>query len=623
MSLGLEESRKVNEVTGGQYVVDFLASQEVETVFCITGAGNLAIVDAFSKAPQIRVVFSHHEQAAVMEAIGYSKISGKPGVALVTTGGGSSNVVTGILSAQLDSIPVFLISGNESSFHCENMHDFRAYGVQGFDSVAVLSPITKVASRVMNSGDLPEILAESWAKMISGRQGAVHVDVPMDIQRRSIGNPEPPEKVNHRDTLDSPIAQKQVLSAALKKAQRPIFYIGNGLRSSRVNSLLDELWTKTKIPFFLSWSALDLAPEDHVGNFGRLGIYGDRYGNLALQKSDLVVCLGTRLSIPQVGYDRNDFGRLAKKWVIDCDETELTKFDGPDWHTVLADATKFLEELLKNLSSSDEVIDRQDWLSDLAQMKRELPRVEQVGPRPESSSGFVHSVDVMSYLNEALDSTAIIGTDVGAALLSGHYALEIKEGQSLFTSQGLGEMGFGLPGTIGAYFADPSRQLVCLNTDGAIMFNLQELQLISQEKIPMKLFIFNNDGYSMIKISQENLFDGRYQGSTPSSGVSFPSFEKLAILFGLNYTKVSKSSDFEGGIRSALNSQGPELIEIIMDPDQKYLPRLGTSKLPDGTLVSPPLEDLEPKIDIEVLERLLGYKAHRNSYTARGLTYDE
>jgi acetolactate synthase-1/2/3 large subunit len=613
----------VNELTGGQYVVDFLASQGVDTVFCITGAGNLAIIDAFSNAPQIRIVFSHHEQAAVMEAIGYSKISGKPGVALVTTGGGSSNVVTGVLSAQLDSVPVLLISGNESSFHCENMHDFRAYGVQGFDSVAVLSPITKVSSRVMNGEDLSAVLAKSWAEMISGRQGAVHVDIPMDIQRKKIGNPELAEPVKRREILDSAKSETDELSAALKKAKRPIFYIGNGLRSSRVTPLLDELWRKTKTPFFLSWSALDFVPEDHAGNFGRLGIYGDRYANLALQKADLVVCLGTRLAIPQVGYDRNDFGRLAKKWVIDCDETELTKFDGSDWHTVLADATKFLEQLLKDLNSSNEMVDTLDWLRDLAQIKKELPRVEQVGPRPQSSSGFVHSVDVMSYLNEALDSTAIIGTDVGAALLSGHYALELKEGQNLFTSQGLGEMGFGLPGTIGSYFADPSRQLVCLNTDGAIMFNLQELQLIAQEKIPMKLFIFNNDGYSMIKISQENLFDGRYQGSTPSSGVSFPSFEKLASLFGLNYTRVSKISDFESGIKSALKSEGPELIEIIMDPDQKYLPRLGTSKLPDGTLVSPPIEDLEPKIEIEVLERLLGYKAHRNSYTARGLTYDE
>lgn len=611
----------MKEFTGARYVVDFLSSQGVDTVFCITGAGNLALVDAFSSAPQIRLVFSHHEQAAVMEAIGYSKISGKPGVALVTTGGGSSNVVTGVLSAQLDSMPVFVISGNESSFHCDNMQDFRAYGVQGFDSVSVLAPITKIATRVMNGAELPRVLDDSWAEMISGRNGAVHVDIPMDIQRRSLGEHNSPKRVGDHAIPDLSLIQVKKIAEAIKTAKKPIFYIGNGLRSPKASLLIDNLWKKTRIPFFLSWSALDMISEDHPGNFGRLGIYGDRYANIALQKADLVICLGTRLAIPQVGYDRNDFGRLANKFVIDCDKTELAKFDGAAWNPIMADATKFLEQVLQDLYSSDEPNDREDWLSDLTQIKKELPRVEQVGPRPEVSSGFVHSVDVMTYLNGALDSRAIIGTDVGAALLSGHYALEIKQGQNIFTSQGLGEMGFGLPGTIGAYFADPSRQLVCLNTDGAIMFNLQELQLINQEQIPIKLFIFNNDGYSMIKISQENLFDGRYQGSTPSSGVSFPSFEKLASLFNMNFTRVNKHSDFDTGIKSALESSGPELIEIMMDPDQRYLPRLGTSKLPDGTLVSPPLEDLEPKIELEVLERLLGYKAHRNSYSARGLEY--
>lgn len=616
-------NRNVNELSGGQYVVDFLASQGVDTVFCITGAGNLAIIDAFSSVPDIRIVFSHHEQAAVMEAIGYSRVSGKPGVALVTTGGGSSNVVTGVLSAQLDSVPVFLITGNESSFHCENMKDFRAFGVQGFDSVSVLSPITKLATRVMNSSELSDVLAESWTRMISGRAGAVHVDIPMDIQRKSIGAHNQAVKIFASKPKIPAASVIKEISSEIGNAQKAIFYIGNGLRSPHAASLLDQLWKKTKIPFCLSWSALDLIPEDHPGNFGRIGIYGDRYANIGLQKADLVVCLGTRLAIPQVGYDRNDFGRLAKKWIIDCDEIELSKFDGDQWSLVNSDATTFLEELLKELGDSSGENQNAEWLSNLSEIKGKLPRSEQVGPRPEKSSGFVHSVDVMSFLNQELDPRAIIGTDVGAALLSGHYALEIKSGQTLFTSQGLGEMGFGLPGTIGAYFAEPNRQLVCLNTDGAIMFNLQELQLISQERIPMKLFIFNNDGYSMIKISQENLFDGRYLGSTPSSGVTFPSFEKLAILFGLNYTRVSKASDFETGIRPALDSSGPELIEIIMDPDQKYLPRLGTSKLPDGSLVSPPIEDLEPKIELKILEKLLGYKAHRNSYTARGLTYDE
>jgi acetolactate synthase-1/2/3 large subunit len=235
------------------------------------------------------------------------------------------------------------------------------------------------------------------------------------------------------------------------------------------------------VPAFLSWSALDLLPESHGSNFGRIGIYGDRFANISLQKADLVVCVGTRLAIPQVGYDKNDFGRNAQKWVIDCDPIELSKFTGEAWNTLLGDGATFINALLNEIDSSGGVPVTSEWLNELHEIRSSIPRNEQVGPRPGDDSGFVHSVDVMTFLNKSLSDTAIIGTDVGAALLSGHYALEIKGSQKLFTSQGLGEMGFGLPGTLGASFAAPDRQLICLNTDGAIMFNLQELQLISQE----------------------------------------------------------------------------------------------------------------------------------------------
>lgn len=606
------------EITGGQYVVDFLAAQGVETVFCITGAGNLAIVDAFATHPEIKVIFSHHEQAAVMEAQGYSRISGKPGVALVTTGGGTSNVVTGVLSAQLDSVPVLVISGNESSFQCDAMANFRAYGVQGFDSVSVLKPVTKMSSRSMSTSELERDIAAVWESMTSGRQGAVHLDIPMDIQRRSFKPTSSPEAVAKVPLLRASSAQIKTIALAISRANRPVIYFGNGIRSAKSKELLQQVWDATNIPFFMSWSALDLLPESHAANYGRVGIYGDRSANISLQKSDLVLCVGTRLAIPQVGYNRNDFARNAEKWVIDCDSIELTKFDGPAWNTVTSDATYFLEQLIFELENHTKS-ELSGWHEDLRLVQSRLPRDAQVGPRPSEESGYVHSVDVMKHLNRSLNQDAVIGTDVGAALLSGHYALEIRDGQNLFTSQGLGEMGFGLPGTLGAYFADPSRQLICLNTDGAIMFNLQELQLIAQESIPVKLFIFNNEGYSMIKISQENLFDARYAGSSPSSGVSFPSFEKLAAAFNLNYTRVEHACEFGSKIDPALASTRAELIEIMMDPNQKYLPRLGTSKLANGELVSPPLEDLDPKIDLRLLEELLGTTAHANSYAARGL----
>ncbi|MSW12215.1 MAG: hypothetical protein F2884_01370, partial [Actinobacteria bacterium] len=253
---------------------------------------------------------------------------------------------------------------------------------------------------------------------------------------------------------------------------------------------------------------------------------------------------------------------------------------------------------------------------------QKLPRSEQIGAAVGSAHE-VHSFDVINFLNSVLHEDAIVATDVGAGLLTGHYALAAKGTQRIFTSQGLGEMGFGLPGAIGAHFADPKRQLICLNTDGAIMFNLQELQLVKHHKIPMKLFIFNNDGYTMIKISQQNLFDARVSGSDINSGISFPLFSDLAKTFGFEYCLIDNISSFESALRPALESPEAVLIEIKMSPDQKYLPRLATSKLADGTLVSPPLEDLDPMISIESLRDLLGYQPHANSYKSRGLPYEQ
>jgi acetolactate synthase-1/2/3 large subunit len=608
--------------TTGDQIVEFLIAQNVDTVFCITGAGNLAIVDAFSRYPKIRLVFSHHEQACVMEAIGYSKTSGKPGVALVTTGAGTSNALTGIVSAQMDSVPVLVISGNESSFHCESMKNFRAFGVQGFDSVAVMSPVTKLSTRVSSPESAVVEMSNAWQTMISERKGAVHVDVPMDIQRRAASSAPKPTLVSQLVPTKTAAPSLKELVQDFVKAEHPMLYVGNGLRGTGAKDLLSRFWEKFRIPMVLSWSALDLIPEAHEGNFGRVGIYGDRSSNIAIQKADFLLCLGTRLAIPQVGYDRNDFARNAVKWVVDIDPIELTKNTGEKWNGIHFDAFEFLVELEKQLDASGHRPVLSEWLSELENLKTQLPRFKQYGSSKENVEGYLHSLAVISSLNTSLRQDSIVVTDVGAGLLSGHYGLEAKAEQTIFTSQGLGEMGFGLPGAIGAHFAAPERQLVCLNTDGAIMFNLQELEVVRYFSIPLKLFIFNNSGYGMIKVSQDNLFEGRLSGINSSTGISFPNFESLAETFGLNYTKLSNSRDLGDPLARALDSNKCELIEVMMDPDQKYLPRLSTTKLQDGSLASPPIEDLDPKIDISLLEGLLGYRATPGSYRSRGLQID-
>ena len=601
-------------LSGGDVLVQVLIEKKVKKIFAITGAGNLAIIDAIARDSSIKLIYAHHEQAAVMEAQGYARVTGEIGVALVTTGGGSSNVTTGVLSAYLDSIPILLISGNESSFHCANPYDLRAYGVQGFNSTESLKPITKLAVRIKSVSDVEVTIRDSINLALENRMGPVHIDFPMDLQRKVAGEQ---SVFSIKKKAQKEVDKKSIagLIDNLKSAKAPLIYFGNGIRNTKSIELAKKIIHDLRIPYLVSWSAIDLFPESDILNVGRVGIYGDRHANILLQKSDLLVAIGTRLAIPQLGYDKKDFARKAKKWVVEIDPTECAKFEDLGWEILNNDAGQVMEEITTELKLP---LDLEIWRSDCIYMKKAFPRMEQLGPPPSDKSTQIHSGEVLNYLNSALAVDALVVTDVGAALLNGHYLYEHTGSRRFFTSQGLGEMGFGLPAAIGAYFADPSKQLVCLNTDGAIMFNLQELQVVSEHKIPMKLFIFNNSGYSMIRISQENLFAGRLEGSTIESGVSFPAFEDIAKTFGFNHVKIRNSDDLEL-FDQILVSPNAELIEVMMDPEQKYFPRLATNKLPDGTLVSPPIEDLDPKIDIELLEKMLGYKPHENSFRARGL----
>lgn len=600
-----------------------LTKRGLSTLFCITGAGNLALVDALERRGDVEVIYCHHEQAVVMAAQGYARLSGKVGVALVTTGGGAANAFTGILSANLDSIPLVVISGNESSYHCSGMDQFRAYGVQGFDSVNSLRPVTKMASRIMSEEDITSTLHRSWLAASTGRMGVSFIDFPMDIQRmvvdrspsQSDGKYPAAEEVSV--LLDSaPVAS---CAASLSRAKRPMLYLGNGVRGKPTPSMLRSLIERHQLPFFLSWSAVDLIEDEHPLNMGRVGIYGDRAANILLQKCDFLLCVGTRLAIPQTGYDKGDFARNAERWVVDVDSTELSKFSPPGWQTIATTAEAFIRELDSALAVLDFPI-ADSWINECGRVWDKIPREAQVGPKPEPDSGRVHSSDVIGVLNAVLPSSAVVVTDVGAGLLSGHYSIRIKSGQRMFTSQGLGEMGFGLPAAIGAYFADKSRPIFCLDTDGALMFNLQELATVQAHRIPLRLFVFNNGGYGMIKISQDNLFESRYAGISPATGVGFPDFGELSKVFGMEHVRITSTEQLTRSLLESEHSSNAIMFEVMMSPEQQYLPRLATRRLADGSLSSPPLEDLDPPLTVNEIEDLLGYPAPEAVYAARGLS---
>jgi len=610
---------------GADLLVNLLIQRDVKTIFSITGAGNLAIIDAIIRDGRIRVVYCHHEQSVVMAAQGYARVAGDVGVALVTTGGGVSNALTGVLSAQLDSVPILLISGNESSFHCVDMANFRAFGVQGFDSVSVYAPVTKFAKRILDSSEIAATFTSAWNIARQDRCGVTFIDFPMDLQRQFVRSPEtyssPLPEQEKAPQSEPPLEQIEICALALSRSESPLIYLGNGVRHAVSLRKAVALVEQHQLPFVLSWSAIDLIEDSHPLNMGRVGIYGDRAANILLQKSDLLLCVGTRLAIPQIGYDKADFARNAERWVIDIDPTELSKFPATNWHTIDYDSGEFLKAL-KALMPEQDPSKRETWLKECRRVWHQLPREEQYGTVDKTTTTTVHSSSVMECLNRIAPHNAVFVTDVGAGLLSGHYSLRPKSGWRVMTSQGLGEMGFGLPAAIGAHIADATRPILCLNTDGGLMLNIQELETVRKLQIPLKLFVFNNEGYGMIRISQENLFDGRFAGIDSQSGVSFPNFANVASTFGLKHVVIQSEITLESDLKGALQSPGSILIEIRMSPDQKYEPRLKTQKLPDGTLSSPPLDDLDPFLPFGLLEDLLGTKAHKNSYLSRGLTYE-
>jgi acetolactate synthase-1/2/3 large subunit len=611
--------------TGADAVAAALDELGVEVVFGITGAGDLAICDAIQRRGSARMIFVHHEQAAVMAAQGLARTTGKLGVVLVTTGGGSTNALTGIVGAQMDSVPVIVITGNESSVHTNPDNELRIWGVQGFDSRKVFEPVTKAAHRVRNADQIRAVVLDAARTAQEPRAGVVTIDIPMDLQRRPLTTAVPVAPAEPAlvvaSTTDHTLAIEPALAdleAALARSRRPVLLLGNGLRAGAERAEVRELVARLGIPTLLSWSGIDLLDHAHPCNFGRSGIYGDRFANMIVQNSDLVVAIGTRLAIPQLSYDPADFARSARVFVVDIDRTELEKFVGDRWRTVHADAAQFLRKFAGR-SAAVPAIDQ--WVRKCEQLRADFPRRRQtVEAIPaDRRADFVNSYDVVYSISDQAGSDDIFVTDMGTGLLSGFYGLDVREQQRLATSLGLGEMGYGLPAAVGSQIANPDTRVVCLNADGGMMLNLQELQTVAHHKLPIKLVVFSNDGYLMIKHSQRNLFDGRYVGSDNESGVSCPDFSKLAEAFGFSYLKLDEQAKIDETVAQFLATEGTVLLEVVMHPEQLFIPRVGTFKGENGTLISPPLEDMIPIVSEAALSAAMNGALHPDSIKLRAV----
>ncbi|MCL0045007.1 thiamine pyrophosphate-binding protein [Nitrospinaceae bacterium] len=579
------------------YIFSELAALGIKDVFTVSGGAAMHLLDSLGTNKDMNYISTHHEQAAAMAAEGNARITGKPGVALVTSGPGATNTLTGVCGAWIDSIPAIFISGQVTSNTLIEGTGLRQFGVQESDIVSMVKSVTKYAVTIKDPNQVKYHLQKAIYLATSGRPGPVWLDIPLDIQSKRIT----PDKCSlfkpeERKITGNDLLKKQVSNCVelLKKSERPVLISGYGIRLAKGEKEFLQLVQKLGIPVISSWTTSDLISSFHELYIGRSGNFGDRAGNFTVQNSDLLLSIGSRLSVPQVGYNFSLFARAAKKIIVDIDPAELKKPSLDPDLPIKADAKEFMLELLSQLKDL-KPFEVSNWLQRCQGWKLNYPVVL---PEYKECKDVVNSFYFIQVLSEKLDEKAVIITDMGTSFTCTMQTFKTKLGQRLSTSSGHASMGFGLPGAIGACVGNNRKDTICISGDGGLQMNIQELQTIVHYNLPIKLFVLNNNGYLTIKATQQNHF-GRFVGAEESSGVTCPDIIKIATAYGLPSIRISNTEELNLKIDSVLEALGPMVCEIIMGENQPLIPRVSSLKKPDGTIISKPIEDLYPFLSRE------------------------
>ncbi len=579
------------------YIWKTLADLGTRHVFLVTGGGAMHLDDALGRETRIRYVCNLHEQACAMAAEGYARQAGRPGVVCVTTGPGGTNALTGVMGAWLDSVPMVVISGQIKRAtmitSCPDLK-LRQLGDQEYNIVDAVRPMTKMAKTVMAVEEVAETLATAWRICQEGRPGPVWIDVPLDIQAAQMPETAPAAVAPAR--ADGPVPNLAAALELLKTSRRPAVVVGSGLRNAKAADLFLQAAEAWRIPVLTSISGVDLIPSDHPLFFGRPGILGERPANFILQNADLLLVLGTRMGLRIIGYAHDKLARAATRVMVDVDEAELRKptfrVDVP----VHADAGDFLRAALAELPALPA---REDWLAYCRRVKVRYPVVL---PAHRARTDYVSSYVLPEAVVRHAPADLTVVTSNGIAYTSTFQSIPIRKGMRMFSNEACASMGYGLPAAIGAAFAGgPDRTVACFEGDGSIQMNLQELQTLVTYRLPVKLFVYNNDGYLSIKTTQRSFFGGFFVGSEPGSGVKLPSIEKLAAAYGLPYFRLANNQELDVKLREIFGTEGPVLVEVMLDPFEELGPKAASRKLPDGRMVSAPLEDMAPFLPREEL----------------------
>jgi acetolactate synthase-1/2/3 large subunit len=598
------------------FVSQFLVDNGITHAFTVTGGGAMHLNDSLGHQKGLTCVYNHHEQACAIAAESYARIHNKIAALCVTTGPGGTNAMTGVVGGYLDSIPMLVISGQvryDTTARSTGLN-IRAMGDQEFDITKSAAAMTKYAQMVTDPKQIRYCMEKALYIATTGRPGPCWIDIPVNFQGFYVDTDELEgfDPAEYEAQLAPHVTDEQVdaIIDKIKNAKRPVLYAGNGIRISGGYESFKKVVELLNIPVATGWDSIDEIYDEHPLYVGRGGIMGDRAGNFAVQNSDLVFAIGNRLSIRQVGYNWKTWAREAYVIMNDVCEDEMKKptlhVDMPVW----ADAKELLEKMAACLEKTGEkVFTGNDWIERCQQWKKNYPVVL---PKHYEDKNHANVYAFIKELSSRLSEGQVTVVGNGSACVVGSHAYVIKKDQRFIINSAIASMGYDLPAAIGAAVAehgdkalygrsltdDSVKDIILVTGDGSIQMNIQELQTVIHHKMPIKIFLINNQGYHSIRQTQTNLFNKNFVGIGPQSGdLSFPDMSKLAPAYGYPYLSCDGNDKLDETIDKALGMKGPVICEIFVSTEQNFEPKSSTKRLEDGTLVSPPLEDLAPFLD--------------------------
>lgn len=599
------------EIKVAKLIADFLCEKGVSHMFTVTGGGAMHLNDAFGHKEGLTCIYNHHEQACSIAAEGYARLTGKIAGCCVTSGPGGTNAITGVMGGYLDSIPMFVISGQvkrETTTWSVPDLPLRQLGDQEFPIVKAVSCMTKYAVMVTDPNEILYHLEKAWYLANNGRKGPVWLDIPLDVQASKVILEDLPHFDGTDEALKLAAAEKPVYDKALTKeilekirnAKRPVILAGTGIRLAGAHDEFLSVVEKLKIPVVTAWNAHDLMPDENPYYCGRPGTVGTRGGNFVVQESDVLFVIGCRMNIRQISYNYKEWAKDAYKIVVEIDKAELEKPTVKVDMKVNADLKDVLSDILA--SEYDPSPIHETWVEWGRNIDKKYPACldSYRGTSPMNPYEFVDR------FSKVLDSDDNVICGNGSACVVTFQGMHIKNETRLFTNSGCAAMGYGFPAAVGCAVAREGKRVICIDGDGSFQMNIQEMQTVIYNKLNLKTFIINNNGYHSIRQTQTNLFQPPMVGVCDGNGLSFPDLEKLSWAYGMRYVKIDDASDIESKVKEVLEGNDPVLCEVVVSDKQNFAPKLSSKVLPDGKIVSPPIDDMFPFLDREEFEAVKG-----------------